>query len=107
MAMLGLDSPLLRWMMSGAQTKANKSPVNNMGVGQMSSAQRAASGNKAIKAGSREAKALATARGKKKKGRMRASARRDAVVPPSPQPPVQLPIDPNDEELGLEDVPTI
>lgn len=102
MAMLGLDSPLVRWLLSGAQSKANKSPVNNMGIGVQSVAQRAASGNKAIKAGSREAKALAAARGvvgKKKKGKDK--GRTDAA-PSLPDVPVQLPLEPDEEQLGLE-----
>lgn len=101
--MLGLYSPLLRWMMSGAQTKANKSPVNSMGVGVQSTAQRKASGNKAIKAGGREAKAAATAkRGvtppglKKKKGK--AKGRLNVLPDPVP---VVIPVGPDEEELGL------
>ena len=105
MAMLGLYSPILRWMMSGAQTKANKSPVNNMGIGVQSTAQRRASGNKVIKAGGREAKAVVAARksvGKKKKGK--AKGRPDFAGPPSTLPdpvPVVIPVGPDEEDLGL------
>jgi hypothetical protein len=86
-------------MMSGAQTDKNNAPVNNMGIGIQSGAQRAATGNKAIKAGSREAKALAKARGKKKKGKGKGRGN----VPSLPDVvPVQIPIEPDEEELGLE-----
>jgi hypothetical protein len=92
--------------MSGAQTKSNKSPVNNMGIGIESTAQRKASGNKAIKAGSREAMAKVAARaGIKPRGKAKGKGKglgraNPPVVLPDPV-PVIIPVEPDEEDLGL------
>ena len=41
-----IDSPLMRFYMSDAQNRAANSPVNDMGMGISSNAQRSASGNR-------------------------------------------------------------
>ncbi len=91
--------PLLRYLLSRAQKKANgEGTMNTMGSGVASVAQRNASGNKFMALAERQArrtaksKGTATALANIGKGKKKKKA----------TPPVQLPETPPEEELGIE-----
>ena len=101
---LGLESPILKYLLSHAQAEATNAPVNSMGLGVQSTAQRKASGNKfqtvterqRAKAAKKKVVAPGLAKAKAK-SRGKAKGRPDTVPA---NPPVQLPELPNDD-LGL------
>jgi len=107
MLSLGLDSPLIRMMMSQGQSNAVNTPVNSMGIGAQSTAQRRGAGNTFESNRERIAKAIAkrmgtaaSAKGKKKKGKGIASIKRRGGKRGNKATP-QLPVPSPGEELGL------
>jgi hypothetical protein len=92
-------SPLLRYLLSAPQTGMNKVEVSDTGVGMQSNNQRRAAGNKFMTKLERErVKEAKTKKSKKpKKDKDKLKVDRPVV----PEPPVQLPEPPLEEELGL------
>ena len=90
-------SPLLRYLLSAPQTGMNKVEVSDTGIGMQSNNQRRAAGNKFMTQAERErAKAAKTKKTKKPK-----KDKDKLKVEKVPEPPVQLPEPPLEEELGL------